>query len=275
MPRLPSQLTYNDLNGSEAIEILTDWFRQLLQSQPQLQPHLTLPMARIGLNVGVRIDMFIGGTVPVESPPEELKIEGGVTLENRLSGEPQIPIVDPRRVESNLSTVVNVAPIPGGNPPDKVREQHGLPISRPGYGSRETGSHLFLADVVDKYEQKRVESPTGGREGIVADGYVFSSEPAAAGKQASVVGAIEQTIPIDRGEINIDLTGKGRMRQGDMVVTAGSHVASKKVLGDQGGHKYGSVAGTYDAGPAGLAQSGRGGGLYRDGRSRISFGNER
>jgi len=293
-PRLPSQLTYNDLNGAEAIEILTDWFRQLLQSQPQLQPHLTLPMAKITLNVGVYIEMHVGGTVPVASPPELLGINGNVTLDNRSSDESVGPIVT---VERDLSAVVNAAPISGGSPPDKIREQHNLPIPRPSYGPRETGSHLFLADVIeytpditrvwgtpsggpDTRSDTRSGGPpttepgaahevrreTGGREGAVAEGYVFSSEVVNAGPQ-------EQRIPIDRGAIEIDLTGEGKMRQGSMIVTAGTHVASAKVLGDQGGAEYGSVGTTYDPGPAGLARPGHGGGLYRDGRSRISFGN--
>jgi hypothetical protein len=257
LPRLPSQLTYNDLNGQEAIEVLTDWFRQLLQSQPYLQPHLTLPMADITLDIGIQVDMYPGGTVPIASPPEQLTIAGAVKLENKLS------------------TRINAAPIPGGVPPDKVREQHDLPIPRPGYGPRETGSHLFLADIAAETERKRTDNPTGGREGIVADGYVFSSEPTGSAVSVQQPGVLEQTIPIDRGEIEIDMTGRGKMHQGDMVVTAGSHIASKKSQGDQAGQKYGSVAATYDLGPAGLAQPGRGGGLYRDGRTKISFGNDR
>jgi len=295
-PRLPSQLTYNDLNGAEAIEILTDWFRQLLQSQPQLQPHLTLPMAKITLNVGVYIEMHVGGTVPIASPPELLGINGNVTLDN--VGPTDLSVGPPVAVERELSAVINAAPISGGSPPDKIREQHNLPIPRPSYGPRETGSHLFLADVVSQGVRPedtrsgaqdtrsggppttepgaaatgrqatggREGAPTGGREGAVAEGYVFSSEVVNAGPQ-------EQRIPIDRGAIEIDLTGEGKMRQGNMIVTAGTHVASKKVLGDQGGAEYGSVGTTYDPGPAGLARPGHGGGLYRDGRSRISFGN--
>jgi hypothetical protein len=106
------------------------------------------------------------------------------------------------------------------------------------------------------------------REGIVADGYIFSTEPLP-------VTVNEQVIPLQSGEIAIDLTGRGTMKQGDMVITAGTHISSAKTLGDQAGHKYGSVTGTYDAGPAGLGRAGHGGGLYSDGRPRLSFGNDR
>jgi hypothetical protein len=277
--RLPSQLTYNDLNGHEAVEILTDWFRQLLATRPELQPHLTLPNARIGLTIGVAIDMFVGGTVPVASPPEKLEFGGQVVLDNRA---PDGQSGSSAHVEADLSQIINAAPVAGGKPPDQVREDHGLPVPKPGYGPRETGSHLFIADVIEQSERvradarvrEREDNPAGGREGIVAEGYQFSGEPASASVSANAPSGVEQVIPLGRGKIEIDLTGEGKMRQGGQTFTAGTHAASKKVLGDQAGAEYGSVSGTYDAGPAGLARPGRGGGLYSDGRSRISFGNK-
>ena len=263
MPRLPSQLTYNDLNGAEATEVLVDWFRQLLQSQPLFQPHLTIPMAKMTLDIGLGIEMHIGGTVPTPSAPEQLFINGTVSLDNRT---------DTLSSSTRLSTVVNAAPTPGGVPPDQIREQHNLPVPRPAYGARETGSHLFLADIIEN-TQNIQKSDTGGRQGEVAEGYVFSPQTAPVGKQAAVAGAVEQHIPVDNGGIDIDLTGAGKMRQGDMIVTAGTHKASVKEVGDGKGAKYGSVSGTYDAGPAGLGRNAHGSGLYGDGRSRLSFGN--
>jgi hypothetical protein len=281
MPRLPSQLTYNDLNGSEAKEILVDWFRQLLDQQSILQPHLTLPMAKITLDIGIAVDMYVGGTVPIASPPDHLDMTGAVTLSNdvgggasgasgasmRATGRDSVP----EHRESRVSTVVNAAPVPGGRPPDQIREQHGLPVPRPGYGDRETGRHLFLGDVeapVEPYK-KDMEPPaastTGGRQGIVADGYTLSSEP--------VVPVREQTIDLGRGEIQIDLTGAGIHHAG-MVVRDDTHRRSVKEYGDKRGDRYSSVNGVYDAGPAGLATNRGGGGLYTDGRPRISFGND-
>lgn len=304
MARLPSQLTYNDLNGKEATEILVDWFRQLLSQQPLLQPHLTLPMARIQLDIDVKIDMFIGGTVPVASDPETVRFSGQVALGNMIAdygnefrngpvGRPinatDAPATRPEHTSNStstrLSTVINAAPIPGGNPPDKVRESHNLPVPRPGYGSRDTGSHLFLADVLERMEEqqtgRRSEPPplptiaTGEvpprRQGIVAEGYVFAPELPVSGVVST--GSAEQSIPIDRGSVDIDLTGQGRMKNGGYVVTAGSHQASVKEFGDGKGPSYGSVSGTYDAGPAGLANGGGGRGLYGDGRTRLQFGN--
>ena len=274
MTRLPAQLTYNDLNGQEAVDILCDWFAQLLRSQPAFQPHLTLPMAKFTLAVTLDVDMYIGGSVPVESPPERLTATGNVALSNAVAGGPQMgPLAvqagQPQHQAAVLQTVVNAAPIPGGVPPDQLREQHGLPVPRPGFGPRDTGSHLFLADIPDVTEPSRTGGRDGGRSGEVAPGYVFAQEP------VPPVPDLQQDIPVGSGSIEIDLSGAGRMRQGDTVVTAGTHRASAKEQGDQRGAKYGSVAGTYDPGPAGLAQPGRSGGLYSDGRSRVSFGNNR
>ena len=276
MPRLPSQLTYNDLNGSEAVEILTDWFRQLLLTQPLMQPHLTLPMAKLSLDILVGIDMFVGGTVPVASPPDRLEIKGEVKLFNSLSGSPdgdsllratgRDSVLEHR--EERLSTIVNAAPLPGGVPPDQVREQHGLPVPRPGYGPRDTGSHLFLSDVAEATEVKR--SATGGRKGIVADGYVFSSDPATPGRDSTV----EQTIDLENGAIVIDMTGHKIRHESGMVVGDDTHRRSVKEFGDNRGPKYSSVNGVYDPGPAGL-MSGRREGLGADGRAPISFGNKR
>src|SRR5271169_6852473 len=175
MPRLPSQLTYNDLNGAEATDAILDWVRQLLASQPLLQPHLTLPMADISISLHISIDMYVGGTVPVSSPPDTLSIDGSLKLSNQLSDTH--PIIGALEHEERvLSARVNAAPIPGGQPPDQIRERHGLPVSRPGYGPRDTGSHLFLADIAEQTDASQTraslpveEASANVRQGIVAD----------------------------------------------------------------------------------------------------------
>ena len=287
--RLPASLTYNDLNGDEAVEILCDWFRQLLKGHPLMQPHLTLPMAVLDLRVSVGVDMYVGGTVPVASPPEHLDIQGGVKLTNDIPSGGGVTASNDRKVvvasnhthtEHDFAATVNAAPVPGGLPPDQVRERQGLPVPPPGYGSRDTGSHLFLADIptVDAdlaAEAKRVftaapataaPDSTGGRRGDVAEGYVFSTEtvdhtPA------------HQHIAVDNGSIEVRMDGVAVQHAG-ISVSAGTHVASAKTLGDQKGHAYESVNGVLDAGPRGLMRPGRGaGGLYTDGRPRLSFGN--
>jgi hypothetical protein len=153
-------------------------------------------------------------------------------------------------------------------------------VPRPGYGSRDTGSHLFLADIFEGPSEAELKqalpdngkaSPpaapdtTGGRRGDVAEGYVFSSEP--------VTHVGHQTIPVDNGAIRVNMDGSPIQAAG-ISVSAGTHVSSKKELGDQKGQAYESVNGVLDAGPRGLMRPGRGtGGLYTDGRPRLSFGN--
>lgn len=286
--RLPASLTYNDLNGDEAVEILTDWFRQLLRGHYLMQPHLTLPMAVLDLRVQVGVDMYVGGSVPVAATPDHIDITGGVRLTNEIpdDGRAAATASNDRKVvvasniqhtEHDFSASVNAAPVPGGLPPDQVREQHGLPVPRPGYGSRDTGSHLFLADIPDvdrdvAAEAKRVftatpatatPATTGGRRGDVAEGYVFSSEP------VTHVNHVE--IPVDGGSIEVRLDGQPVQHAG-ISVSAGTHVSSKKELGDRKGKPYESVNGVYDAGPAGLMRKGPGP-LYSDGRTKIGFGN--
>ena len=284
--RLPASLTYNDLNGREATEILVDWFRQLLRGHYLMQPHLTLPMAVLDLQVHIGVDMYVGGSVPVAAAPDHIDINGSTRITNEIPDAARgtssfdRQVVEARHTEHDFAATVNAAPVPGGLPPDQVREQHGLPVPRPGYGSRDTGSHLFLADIPDvdadvAAEAKRVftaapataaPDSTGGRRGDVAEGYVFSTEtvdhtPA------------HQHIAVDNGSIEVRMDGVAVQHAG-ISVSAGTHVASAKTLGDQKGHAYESVNGVLDAGPRGLMRPGRGaGGLYTDGRPRLSFGN--
>ena len=293
---LPHRPPYNDLNGREAIEALCDWFRQAISSDPLLQPHLTLPMARIALAIDISIDMYIGGSVPIASPPDNHSIHREGMIENNLSAEG--PAVGPDGFEARtgrvapsehrdrtLQAAINAAPIPGGELPDKIREKHNLPIPGPGYGDRETGRHLFVGDpdmpaqepyrfTVSRPVPQVNEPPNqaerirtaGTREGIVADGYKFADEVP---RPVAV-----QEIPVGSGEIKIDMTGQGIQHAG-MTVKERDHRASVKEFGDERGDKYSSVNGVYDAGPAGLMgkASRGGGGLGGDGRQRISFGN--
>jgi hypothetical protein len=262
MPKLPSNATYNDLNGKEATEILVDWFRQLLASQPLLQPHLTLPQAKLTLDIGISIDMYVGGSIPVASPPDRLDIAGAMTLSNELSGgsvRTATALASERGTEhreQELTATVSTVASAGGLPPDQVREQHGLPITRPGYGPRDVGAHIFLADVAQETDTRSV----GGREGIVADGYVFASEPVASAP------SVHQHISVDRGGIDIRSDGQPLVHDSGQTVSAGTHYKSVKDFGDQKGERYGSVNGVQDLGPAGLMTG-------RMDRSRIKFGN--
>ena len=91
----------------------------------------------------------------------------------------------------------------------------------------------------------------------MAEGYVFSSEP--------VMHISHVEIPVDDGAIEVRLDGQPVQHAG-ISVSAGTHVSSKKELGDRKGKPYESVNGVYDAGPAGLMRKGRGTALYTDGQ---------
>ena len=292
-PKLPNTLTYNDLNGIEAEEILVQWFRQLLCRHPQFQPHLTLPMCRMSLDVKVTVEMFVGGTVPVESPPETFEIGGHAVLNNEWSGrDTSVHNAKPSDFSNPvtyepLTAVVNASPTPGGSVPDAIRQQHDMPIPAPGYGDRTIGGHLFMGDVVSatehrmspdsnrgearqpqgwvadlEYKPSTHDAATQARQGTVADGYVFAAD-------VETKSPTSQRIAIDRGAVDIDLSGQGDLHQGSQHFSAGSHIASKDKFGDQKGTSYGSVTGTYDPGPAGLARPSGGN------RSRLEFGNAR
>jgi hypothetical protein len=302
MAKIPSQLTYNDLNGQEAFEILVDWFRNLLAAHPQFQPHLTLPMARITLDVAVQVDMFIGGSVPVAAPPETLQIASTVALSNNVK---------------KFRTVVNAAPVPGGVSPDQIRAQHNLPVSRPGFGDRDTGSHLFLADVPQKFpdspplppvselselhsdqqnqqserksefvraeserhseqlsehlemvleETERPAPPPSSNTGTLPAQYVFAGPPHPA------VGSVEngrQSLDTMGLHVDIALDGRPIRHESGMITADHRHVASQEKAGDRKGRTYGSVAGVYDPGPIGLIDGHSGGAVYGDGRPRI------
>lgn len=286
----PSKLTYNDLNGAEVFAILTEQFQHLMRSHPLMQPHLTLPNVKITLDVHVSIDMLTGGTVPVASRPEHESIDGRIVFEHeltaaladladetalRLAAERAADELERQRI---YESVVNAAPEPGGKPPDQIRMQHGLPVPRPGYGPRDTGSHMFLADtassqpapprqLTDPPLEPKLD-PAGGRRGEVAQGYTFASE-------VVNVSPVEQRMPADNGEIAIEFEGKGIRHESGMTVKAATHKASVKAAGDEKGASYGGVNGVYDPGPRGLMNPSRGGGGYgTDGRPRLSFGND-
>lgn len=291
MAKLPTNLTYNDLNGVEAVEVLVGRFRELLYTRPPFgQQHLTLPMAKITLDIGVHIDMYPGGSVPAVSAPETFDIAHALTINNEVSI--QRPPGESERTPDSLSFAlrgeVNAAPIPGGRPPDRIREEFGLAIPRPSVGPREIGAHITIGDIAAETAARHAVQPpveelpaappsappypssfvaSGRRAGIVAEGYVFASEPGPVHQE-------HQSIPLPNdGKVEVDFKGDAILHAG-IEVSAGTHVASKKVLGDRGGAKYGSVNGVYDAGPAGLMRGGEHG-LYGDGRPRISFGNNR
>jgi len=145
-------LTYNELDGLECREILENRVTQCFDKVPYFKKHLTLP--RVKLTLKVTIEVY------AEQPnPEKLEIGDSLTVQ----------VDGPRLMETlTMETVDAAAPIPGGHPPDQLREMHGLPVSRPERGPRETGGHIVLADQIPEKSYsgltvERDETQTIGR----------------------------------------------------------------------------------------------------------------
>jgi hypothetical protein len=125
---LPAMLTFNELNGEEVREILLNRCRDIFDRVPQFQRHITLPRVRITFNVKLEIyadqpnpkTMDIGDklTVVIEQPAEVIEAQ----------------------------SVDTAAPIPGGHPPDQVRELHGLPVAQPSRGPQNIGGQITISD---------------------------------------------------------------------------------------------------------------------------------
>src|SRR5438876_3210047 len=105
---------YNDLNGEECLEILHTRFYDLLHSLPELQQRFTL--TRAVLRLEITLDIW-GAT-----PPKKIYHH---QFEMKASPNIPAPYVDAEghhdlRAEIDSRT----------NPPDQIREEHGLPIPR-------------------------------------------------------------------------------------------------------------------------------------------------
>lgn len=127
---LPSVLTFNELNGEEVKTVLENRFEQVMRQVPYFQRHLTFP--RVRMTLSVKLEIWA----------EQLQPET-VSLGNTLMVVYE-PELQPETLE--YEAVDSTAPVPGGHPPDQVREMHGLPISAPGPGPRDVGGHIATVD---------------------------------------------------------------------------------------------------------------------------------
>lgn len=129
MPQ-PSMVTYNELDGTEVAGVLRNRFEDFLRGVPYFQKHLTLPRVRISFNV--RLEVW------ADQPQPEI-IPLGDSLEVIIEHEAKPEVIEAESSDSS-------APMPGGHPPDQIREMHGLPITEPVRGNREIGGQLTIAD---------------------------------------------------------------------------------------------------------------------------------
>ena len=99
---LPTGAAFNELDGEEAKSVLIQRFRAKLDEVPYLQRHITLP--RVKMSLLVQLSLYND-----QPTPEVHEIADEFNL-----------IV--------LTDSVNVSPTPGGHPPDRIRDDHGLQI---------------------------------------------------------------------------------------------------------------------------------------------------
>ena len=128
---MPSMVTYNDLDGTEIAAVLRDHYNDFLATVPYFKKHLTMPRVRI--TTQIKLEVWADQPTPDVIPLGD-KFE--VIVER--THEPAEVI----EAETSEST----APIPGGHPPDEIRDMHNLPISTPMRGRKEVGGNLVIAD---------------------------------------------------------------------------------------------------------------------------------
>jgi len=164
---LPSHLVYNELDGEEIREILTRRFVDLLSSVVYLQRHITLPHVRM------RLSVVLESYAEKRNPDTQ-------TINDVLDITTSVPADDSAPAEvTSLSLDINAAPMPGGQPPDQIRDEHGLGTVQP---SRV--KHLPFTE--DRLTGRTVESSYGkidrtGESGILPNATVVKQDFGRAG----------------------------------------------------------------------------------------------
>ncbi len=135
---LPLKRTFNALTGAEIIEAILKEFREQLEQDDSLQPHITYPIIEWKGELKFRA---------YPRTPEKFEVKtGGQLVEHKKDPEKgEIPgflqkdLGTPVIVKAEIENIVDAE-----NPPDLVREQHGLPVSMP------EKSEMMKNVVVDK-----------------------------------------------------------------------------------------------------------------------------
>src|SRR5580765_7591961 len=135
---LPKTLIYNDLSGDEIKHILAQRFDQLISDVPYLQKHITLPRVRMTLEITLE-------SWADQKDPETRIIHDSVEVRDDNDRSRSI-------AGDILHRSITVDASRRGDPPDKVREDHGLGVPTPRRGA---------IAVEDYVEGKRVVMPNG------------------------------------------------------------------------------------------------------------------
>lgn len=156
-PRLPSLVTYNELDGIEVATVLQNRFEQFLRGVPYFQKHITLPRVRISFQVKLEIW--------ADQPSPEI-VPLGDKFDVIIEGS-----ADPTEIIT-AESADSSAPIPGGHPPDQIRELHGLPVSRPARGPRDIGAQLTMSDRPEPLDGREVQDMPGLRISRTGSGVI-------------------------------------------------------------------------------------------------------
>jgi hypothetical protein len=158
---LSAEQVFNELTGEDVKEILMIRFADLLNSVNEFQRHLTLPRVQMSINIHMEV---VGRNPPTIDIDDEfvvrMKDQGGVSasVTHELSAE--------------ISTNTD---FPNGQPPDQVREEHGLPIMVPKRGP-------FGIEDVPEVRTERIKYAFN----VTQD---YGPQRARTGQEAPVVGA--------------------------------------------------------------------------------------
>lgn len=132
---LAAESLYDELSGAEVKAILLKRVSDLLDAIPDFQKHLTLPRVRMVLNIHLdiygrrnpAIDIFNDFTIKTREPEGRMEIARQLEASDTVSADTGAAIVN--------------TPFDGtGEPPDFIREEHGLPLMEP-VRDRATMSH--------------------------------------------------------------------------------------------------------------------------------------
>lgn len=138
-------LTFNELNGEEVKKVLENRCYDILEEVPYFQKHITLP--RVKMTLQVKLEIWAD-----QPHPDQINIGDALTV---ILDQPEL--IDTITAES----IDNAAPIPGGVPPDRIRELHGLPVATPQRGPADAGGHIAMSDAYEGLEGREVEGRPG------------------------------------------------------------------------------------------------------------------
>lgn len=123
---LSTEQVYDELNGEEIKQILLTRVKDLLDSVPDFQRHLTLP--RVIMSLKLHLDIYGRRNSALDLINElELRTK---EPDSRVQLAEQLEVEDV--VNADTGAAVPGSPFQGeGDPPDQIREEHGIPVREP------------------------------------------------------------------------------------------------------------------------------------------------